>query len=308
MKQLITTIILLFILVTTAAAGQGTIRLLKNSQIGNSYNSYIIETKQGYIAIDTPLAGAAVINLKQDYSMLDKLLMGVIITSADYATGLSHLLDGFKNVTILTPPAAAISEHLPPAATNNLPPTAKSKIASSGDIIMYDGIELRLEVLYLGGCNRLLIHFPAASALFVGELIASNTHPLLNSANSSLWLEQLGHILSRYPDVTTIYPSYGEPGELLLVNQQIEYLNTLQNLIRREMAGNSNLPPAGRTNVIKEILRRYPTYALAGRLEEAVDVVSKELQEKKVIVKPLPKKQEAPPTGLRRGNKSNRKN
>lgn len=293
--------LLILFLSTSAYAEQGRVHILRTNQSNHPVNAYAIETKQGYIAIDTLPPGPAITLLKEQFSKEDKLFMGLVITSGDHTPGLAQMLEGTKNLTVIAAPStvkAAMAQV--PVKDKSLP--LPNRIARNGDIIRYDSIELRLEVLQNNGTDRLLVYYPNKRALFVGDIVSNGIHSQITGVNSSQWLEQLGSILARHPDLETIYPYHGEPGGLLLVNHQIDYLNSLQGLTREELATNGSLQGNWVERISAEMKKRFDGYALPSRLNESIQQVAVELQNR-VPVAPMKKSDEPQQSRTQRGKK-----
>ena len=64
-----------------------------------------------------------------------------------------------------------------------------------------------------------------------------------------------------YPDLQTIYPSHGEPGSAMpLIEAEIEYLATFQNLVTEGLAGDGEVTTKEKAAIAAEMEKRFPEY------------------------------------------------
>ncbi|WP_129409383.1 MBL fold metallo-hydrolase [Marinitoga lauensis] len=62
--------------------------------------------------------------------------------------------------------------------------------------------------------------------LIAGDLIVSGVHSELNQANIDNWIKILEELKKQ--NIKTIIPGHGKPGNIQLINNQINYLNTFE--------------------------------------------------------------------------------
>jgi len=284
-------VIALLLVSATAHAAPGNVHTYRGPVNGFLVNSYYVETNRGVVVIDTQFLISEAQKLKAAIDKLGKPIIAIIITHShpDHYNGIGVLgadrvkLDVFATRSTIDGIKATEAEKRrkwKPVYKDDYPDTTyiPNRVVKSGDTIKYDGLQLRLEELEGNESSALtMVYHPERHALFTTDLVYNRTHPWLAEGHSSAWLAQLGHVAQKYADVTTIYPGHGESDTLMAVNRQVDYLNTLQMLIRPEVDKSGKLTDQAREIVKGEMIRQYPGYPLEMLLEGNIVAVGKEL-------------------------------
>lgn len=289
MARMFTLLAFLLCASSPALAAPGDVHLYHASVGG--VNSYYVETNRGVVVIDTQLLISETKQLKAAIDKLGKPVIGIIITSPrpEHYNGIAILgadrakLDVFATRATIERITATHKEQrkrLQPVYRNDYPDTTliPNRAIKSGDTLKYDGLQLRLEELIDASPETVtMVHHPARRTLFPSDLVANRVHTNLTARSSSASLAQLGRLLQNYADLATVHPGYGEGGTLMTVNRQIDYLNTLQILVRVEVEKQGKFTDLARETIKREMIRRYPDYANVMVLDESIDAVKREL-------------------------------
>jgi glyoxylase-like metal-dependent hydrolase (beta-lactamase superfamily II) len=284
-------VIAILLVGTAAHAAPGDVHTYRSSANGLLVNSYYVETNRGVVVIDTQFLLSEAQKLKVAIEALGKPIIAIIITHPhpDHYNGIGVLgadrvkldvfatratIDGIKSTE------AEKRREWKPVYKDDYPDTTyiPNRVVKSGDTIKYDGLQLRLEEVEGSEASSLtMVYHPARRALFTSDLVYNRIHPWLVEGRSSAWLAQLGFVAQKYTDVTTIYPGHGEIDTLMAVNRQLDYINTLQMLIRPEVDKSGKFTDQAKEVVKGEMLRRYPGYPLEMLLDGNIMAVGKEL-------------------------------
>lgn len=213
-----------------------------------SVNSYIVETRNGIVLIDSQRVlsqGAAVADR---ISETGKPLLAVLITHPhpDHFGGLAAVLAEYPDTPVYSSEAtleemrtdghgfmAATRE----AAPNDTPDTIPlpSHTFADGQTLVFDGVEFVVDEIGAGEAEAMsTFYVPDANALFVGDLVCHRMTPFLLEGRLKQWLDQLRTIRSEYAEtMPTIMPGHGMPGAYAsLLDWQWHYLSRFDERVR----------------------------------------------------------------------------
>ena len=273
-------------------------------------NSWIIESRNGVVIIDTQRTLSEANNALDEVRRINKPILGVIITHPhpDHIGGTAVLLNGTSNVPIYS---TQLTYNIMKNDTGGLIAFAKrlhgndypdqvvlpNRIVKSGEIVNIDGITYNFEDIGPGeGGDMMLIYLPKQKSLFTGDVINNRMHPALIEGNSIEWIKQIQYIGQNYSDARVLFPGHGQPGSpKTLLDEQLEYINTFRSLVEQQMqsAGkvgeerSANITEEGKTRIKSELLRLYPDYLhvasmpLSDMFDLNIDAIAKEINEEK---------------------------
>jgi glyoxylase-like metal-dependent hydrolase (beta-lactamase superfamily II) len=275
-------------------------------------NSWIIESTNGVVVIDTQQMLSEAENALDEIKKINKPILGVIITHPhpDHIGGTAVVLNGTANVPIYSTPsifdimkndtggfiALAKQFHGNDYADRIVLPT---NIIKSGENVTVDGITYGFEDIGPGeGGDMTLIYLPSQKILFTGDVVNNHMHPFLAEGRSSDWINQIKYIEQNYSDAKILFPGHGRAGlPKTLLDEQLNYINTFRSLVEQQMQMQSktevgeeraaNITEEGKMRIKSELQRLYPNYIqvaaipLPTMLDLNIDAVAKEISQKK---------------------------
>jgi glyoxylase-like metal-dependent hydrolase (beta-lactamase superfamily II) len=280
-------------------------------------NSWIIETKNGVVVVDTQRQLSEAKKLLNEVEKINKPILGVIITHPhpDHINGAAALLNGTANVPIYSTHSTfnimkndtggyiALSKQFLPRNEYSDQVVLPNKIVKSGENITIDGITYHFEDLGTGeGSDMMLIYLPLQKIMFTGDMINNRMHPFFAGAVSpesrshiSEWIKQIAYLRQNYSDAKTLFPGHGQSGAAkALLDEQFDYLNTFRSLVKQQMKLASklggevtaaNITEEGKILIKNELQSRYPDYnpvaTLPNMLDYNIDAIAKEIDQDK---------------------------
>lgn len=280
-------------------------------------NSWIIETKNGIVIVDTQRQFSEAKKLLNEVEKIGKPILGVIITHPhpDHINGAAALLNGTANVPIYSTQSTfnimrndtggyiAISKQLLPRNEYSDQVVLPNKIVKSDENITIDGITYHFEDLGIGEAgDMMLIYLPLQKMVFTGDVVNNRMHPFFAGAVSpesrshiSEWIKQIEYVRQNYSDAKTLFPGHGQAGAAkTLLDEQFNYLNTFRSLVEQQMKltaklggerAAANITEGGKILIKNELQSRYPDYnpvaTLLNMLDYNIDAVAKEISQDK---------------------------
>ena len=280
-------------------------------------NSWIIESKNGVVVIDTQRQFSEAKNVLKVVENINKPILGVIFTHAhpDHINGAAALLNGTINVPIYSTQSTynvlkndtggyfALSKQLLPRNEYSTQQVLPNRIVSSGENITIDGITYHFEDLGIGEADdMMLIYLPSQKLMFTGHMINNHMHPFFAGAISpespshiSEWIKQIEHLQQIYPDAKVLFPRHGPSGVAkTLLDEQLNYLNAFRSLVKQQMQSApklegeravANITEQGKALIKSELQALYPGYqpvaTLPNMLDYNIDALAKEISQEK---------------------------
>jgi glyoxylase-like metal-dependent hydrolase (beta-lactamase superfamily II) len=282
-------------------------------------NSWIIETTNGVVVIDTQRQFSEAKKLLNQVEKINKPILGVIITHPhpDHINGAAALLNGTTNVPIYSTQSIfnimkndtggyiALSKQLLPHNEYSDQVVLPNKIVRSGENTTIDEITYHFKDLGIGEAgDMMLIYLPLQKIIFTGDMVNNLMHPFFAGAVSpesrshiSEWIKQIEYIKQNYSDAKTLFPGHGQSGTAkTLLDEQVNYLITFRSLVEQQMkltpkieegerveSTAPNITEGAKTLIKNELQRLYPGYnqvaTLPNMLDYNIDAVAKEINE-----------------------------
>jgi glyoxylase-like metal-dependent hydrolase (beta-lactamase superfamily II) len=280
-------------------------------------NSWIIETENGVVVVDTQRQFSEAKNLLNEVEKINKPILGVIITHPhpDHINGAAALLNGTANVSIYSTQSTfnimkndtggyiSLSKQLLPHNEYSDQVVLPNKIVKSGENITIDRIIYYFEDLGIGEAgDMMLIYLPLQKIMFTGDVVNNRMHPFFAGAVSPEsrshileWIKQIEYVRQNYSDAKTLFPGHGQSGAAkTLLDEQFNYLNTFTSLVKQQMqlaakvGGEkvaANITEGGKVLIKNELQRLYPGYnpvaTLPNMLDYNIDALVKEISQEK---------------------------
>jgi glyoxylase-like metal-dependent hydrolase (beta-lactamase superfamily II) len=246
-------------------------------------NSWIIESNNGIVMIDTQRTLSEANNALDEIKKINKPILGIIITHPhpDHIGGTAVLLNGTSNVPIYS---TQLTYDIMKNDTGGLIAFAKrlhgndysdqvvlpNRVVKSGENISIDEITYNFEDIGPGeGGDMMLIYLPVQKLLFTGDVVNNRMHPALIEGHSTEWIKQIQYIGQNYSDTKVLFPGHGQPGSpKALLDEQSEYINSFRSLVEQQTqsagkigeGGSANITDEGKTRIKSELQRLYPDY------------------------------------------------
>src|SRR5919108_30935 len=162
-------------------------------------NSWIIESKNGLVIVDTQRQFSEAKKLLNEVEKINKPILGVIITHPhpDHVNGAAALLNGTANVPIYATQSTfnilkndaggyiALSKQLLPHNEYSKQVVLPNRIVSPGENITSDGITYHFDDLGTGEADDMMvIYVPLQKLMFTGDIINNHMHPFFAGAIS----------------------------------------------------------------------------------------------------------------------------
>lgn len=258
-------------------------------------NSWIIETENAVVVIDTQQLLSEAKNLLREVKKIDKPILGIMITHPhpDHIGGTAVLLKGTANVPIYSTQsvfnimktdtggkiALAKKFHGNDYADQIVLP---NRIVNSGENVTIDGITYNFEDLGPGEAGDMtLIYLPSQKILFTGDVVNNRMIPFLAEGRTSDWIKQIEFVRQNYSDAKVLFPGHGESGSpKTLLDLQSNYIKTFRSLVEQqvqsavEVGGEraANITEDGKTKIKSDLQRLYPKYMPVANLPAMLDL------------------------------------
>ncbi len=261
-----------------------------SSPEGFIVNSFLIETDNGVVVVDTQFLVTPAKVLRQKVIDIGKPLVGVIITHPhpDHYNGTAILLDGLDSVPIYATQATYDGvketetpkrEFWTPMYKDEYPMSTllPTNIVKSGESLLIDGVNLVIDDLGAGEASDItVIYLPEDHQLIASDLVYYRVHPWLMEGRSQQWLEQLDLVRERYKDVVQVFNGHGEDSTLQGLDEQMDYITLFRSLVDQHRQ-DGVVSVDRKAEIRKAMLDQYPSYPLDFLIEMNVEAIAKEL-------------------------------
>lgn len=240
-----------------------------------STSTFWIEGPEGVVLVDVQfLPSAAIEALEAAERATGKKVVAAVVlhanpdkfngTAALQARGIKVLTS--KQVLELIPHVfeirtAAFGERYRPDWPGEVPrPESFGEAKAELEIA---GLELTAHVLG-AGCSEAHVVLEWEGHVFVGDLVANQSHSWLEIGRTDAWLQRIEEIAAMSPSF--VHPGRGRSGGPELLAAQREYLQAVSDLVAAEKPA-MPVDPRGLARVRAELERRYPGHRFRVFLE-----------------------------------------
>lgn len=208
-------------------------------------NSFIVETENSVVLIDTQFLVSAARSLNAALTAIGKPLAGIIITHPhpDHYNGLPQILSVHPAARICATKAtgegmlatqAVKRATWTPVYGSDYPlqDGSPNEIVEPGCTIRMAGLDFVIDELGPGeSSTNCVVHIPEARVLIASDLIYNDCHPWLAEERTDLWLQQLAAVEKRYSKVPVVYAGHGAQGDAQLFRKQRHYIEDFRQIV-----------------------------------------------------------------------------
>lgn len=271
-----------------------TVHMYTAADTGLFVNSYLLETGDGIVAVDTNLLVDDIAALRARLDALHKPLLGVLITHAhpDHYNGAEALTAGTDALVYAPPGVARAIAEIAQAKRERWAPVYGDQWPQH---TRYPDIELNdNQVLELGGL-RITAHDLGAGEshadgyhhvqadddtrplAFIGDIAFHGTHPYTADGHTSSWLDLLDRLENELAGTRRLFPGHGAPTGIDVLAEQRRYLLHYRELVRHLADGQPHLSDAARAALERSMNRYLPQAPLSWMIGLGADAVAAEL-------------------------------
>lgn len=263
----------------------------RTDERGFAVNSYLVETENGVIAIDTPFLLSDARSFRASLDAIGKPLLAVLVTHAhpDHVNGIATLVAGSGDVPIVATAAvdgayrdSAESKRVQwtPIYGEDYPPAAvfPNLLVEDGGLLAYDGVVFRTRELGAGeSVIETIWVVDDARIAFIGDLAYNHVHSYLLEGRTRKWLRQLERGATLLPEDLTLYPGHGDPAGRKLLDGQRSYLQTYRATVDTLRDGGATVSPAAQDVLDARMATFLPDAPLRMLVRLGADPVAAEL-------------------------------
>lgn len=241
--------LLLFVAMTVvsplALAGGPVVRTFSGDETSRSASAYWFRTERGSVLIDAPFLVAEAEALEAAMRAGGALPLGAAILTGAQAWkswGLPRLVSPATRVWGARSTAEMLETQfhgeqerflrsgIPLSSMPRTSPRVTNTFTGSLNL-GFEGFTLRLFEAGEGGTPATTVVFvPETGELFTGGLVWNRVHPVTGGSDLGAWRRALSSLKRLGPRV--VYPGYGEPGTVALIDRMSEYLRELEEAVR----------------------------------------------------------------------------
>jgi glyoxylase-like metal-dependent hydrolase (beta-lactamase superfamily II) len=270
------------ITIHTHACGEG----------GIFVNAYLVETRNGIVAIDSTLTETESKSFRKEVERLAKPLLAVLVTHPhpDHVAGITNLVGGDQTKIVATQPIVELMRRLEEPKRAQWTPvfgaewvqrwTYPNTIVKSGERLAFDGVTYAVLDIGAGGdseANSVWFIEAAKRTAFLSDLVFNGTHSYVADGHLLAWLANLAHLERLCDGMDIVFPGHGAagaPSELFA--QQREYLLTLAGHVK-ELAQGKAIDDSVKQEIEKRMIARYPDAGLTFLIQMNVEPIAREL-------------------------------
>jgi glyoxylase-like metal-dependent hydrolase (beta-lactamase superfamily II) len=252
-------------------------------------NAYLVETRNGVIAIDSTLTVSDSTALRQQLDAIGKPLLAVLLSHGhpDHYNGVTALVAGNDVPIVATAGVAQVIEQYDEAKEaqwsevfgDEWPAvrTFPNQIVADGDTVTFDGVGFTVTDLGAGESHSDSYWVMDGKYAFIGDLVLHQVHAYVADGHTTEWLENLDRVEAALADVAVVYPGHGEPGGLDMIAWQRAYLEHYRAAVEELAAGQPTLTDEAKAELVQRMKAFLPTDALEFLIGLGADAVAAEL-------------------------------
>jgi glyoxylase-like metal-dependent hydrolase (beta-lactamase superfamily II) len=263
------------------------------AETGLLVNSYLLETDQGVIAVDTNLLNSDIAALEARLAALKKPLLAIFVTHAhpDHFNGVMELVRKREVPVYATTGVDRAIRAIADAKRAQWSPVYGSEWPAE---TFYPSVALvDRQVVDLDGLSVTAREIGQAEShadsyftvqagdeapiAFTGDLGFNATHPYTADGHTSAWLEALDVLTSELAGVQRILPGHGAHASVSLFEDQRRYLLYYREVVGRLAAGTPTLTDPARVALDRAMQQFLPGAPLTWMIGLGADPVASEI-------------------------------
>ncbi|MFI7700183.1 MBL fold metallo-hydrolase [Nonomuraea sp. NPDC049480] len=270
-----------------------TIHTYTAAEAGLNVNSYLVETPDGVVVVDTNLLNSDIAALVTRVAALRKPLLGVFVTHAhpDHFNGVNALVDGQDVPVYATSGVASAIREIADAKRAQWGPvygeewpavTAYPTVElADGQQVVIDGVtytarevgpaESHADSYFLARTEG------GKPVAFIGDLAFHGVHPYTADGHGALWLDALDALSAELAEITRLLPGHGTPAGPELFTAQRQYLLYYREVVRHLADGAPALDDAAKAELDRRLQAFLPCAPLTWMIGLGADAVAAEL-------------------------------
>jgi len=260
-------------------------------------NSYLVETANGVVVVDSALTVNESKALKASLDSLKKPILAILLTHPhpDHVAGVTYLVTPSENIPIISLESVERIMNATEAAKHaQWTPIFKeewinkwtypNRIVKDQETVTFDGLTYKVYDFGPGGdsnATSVWVLENGSNVAFVGDLVFNGHHPYIADDHILDWLKNLDKARDLLTNTTTIYPGHGKPGSLDLIDSQKKYLLTYIDAVNDLSGGKSMLTEEAKGNLTQRMEEYLPGGGLSFLIAQSADPVAAELAKNK---------------------------
>ncbi|RKE22417.1 MBL fold metallo-hydrolase [Streptomyces sp. TLI_171] len=274
-----------------------TVHVHTGSEAGLFVNSYLLETAEGLVVVDTNLLNSDIAALVEKVAAFERAgrpLLGVFVTHAhpDHFNGVHALVERWDVPVYATEAVAGTIHEIADAKRAQWGPVYGEEwpaVTAYPTVLLKDGQDV-----VLGGTTFTVRHIgpaeshadsvilarrspDAAPLAFIGDLAFHGTHPYTADGHGAHWLAALTELGAELADAARLFPGHGEPAGVEVLTAQRQYLLFYRETVRRLAAGRPALSDQDREELDRALQDYAPGLPLGWMIGLGADAVAAEL-------------------------------
>jgi glyoxylase-like metal-dependent hydrolase (beta-lactamase superfamily II) len=255
-------------------------------------NAYLIETRNGVVAIDSTLSNSDSRALRARLDAIGKPLLAVLLTHGhpDHYNGVTTLIVGMHVPVIATQGIAEVIRSHDVAKEAQWKPVFKdewpdrrtfpNQSLANGKSLIFDRVRFTVHALGVGESDAdsiWMVTAPAVKLAFIGDVVLYHEHAYLSDGHSGPWLKNIERVRRLVRGASTIYPGHGDAGGTELLDWERDYLTAYRQNVAGLAVGKAELTEPQKEELERQMLTFFPSDHLQFLIKLGADPVAGEL-------------------------------
>jgi glyoxylase-like metal-dependent hydrolase (beta-lactamase superfamily II) len=270
-----------------------TIHTYTAGESGLFVNSYLLETPNGVVVVDTNLLVSDIAALRARLAALHKPLLGIFLTHAhpDHFNGVAELVRERAVPVHATSGVAKTIREIADAKRAQWGPVYGPEWPAEtyypdtelrdGEAVGLDGLTITAHELGEGESHAdsyfLVRPTDGEPVAFIGDLAFHGTHPYTADGHTTAWLATLDRLIPELAGTRRLLPGHGAPAGVELLAEQRRYVMFYREAVRRLSDGTGKLDDAAKAELEATLRRFLPDAPLTWMIGLGADAVAAEL-------------------------------
>jgi glyoxylase-like metal-dependent hydrolase (beta-lactamase superfamily II) len=256
-------------------------------------NSYLVETDEGVVVIDTNLLVSDIAAVQARLAALRKPLRAVFVTHAhpDHFNGVQALVAEHEVPVYATAGVAAVIREIAEAKRAQWGPVYGDEWPSvtyhpnteltGGQQVIVDDLTISVDDLGAGESHAdsvVRVRRPGGRELaFIGDVAFHGTHPYTADGHTAAWLANLDRLAADLAGADLLLPGHGGPTDGGVLADQRRYLLFYREMVRKLADGADRLDEPAKQELANAMSAFQPDAPLTWMIGLGADAVAAEL-------------------------------